>query len=70
MKHNVTQFKYPGKTTADSYHQHTRTGTILKSHEIVSLATRMKIFPAEQAGLTRTIIDESGGETSNKRHDF
>lgn len=35
---------------------------ILRSPKIVSLCTRMKISPAQQAALTQSLIEESGGD--------
>jgi len=64
-------FKIPQQTPVKAHHRETRTGTaafvphdILKSPKVVSLATRMKLSPAQQAAFTQAIIEESGGDTS------
>jgi len=64
-------FKIPQQTPVKVHRRETRTGTaafiphdILKSPKVVSLATRMKISPAQQAAFTKAIIEESGGDTS------
>jgi len=64
-------FKIPPQTPVKAHRRETRTGTaafiphdILKSPKVVSLATRMKLSPAQQAAFTQTIIQESGGDTS------
>lgn len=65
-------FKVPATNTAVKAHRRiSRTGTtafiphnILKSERLVSLATRMKLSPAQQAGFTRAIIQESGGDAN------
>ena len=64
-------FKIPQQTPVKAHRRETRTGTaafiphdILKSPKVVSLATRMKLSPAQQAAFTQAIIQESGGDTS------
>jgi len=66
--------KQPNKVPAMQTRTHRRqrrTGTdafipfdILKSPNIVSLSTRMKISPAQQSALTKAIIEVSGGDSS------
>jgi len=64
-------FQVPAEAAAKSHCRVTRTGTtafiphnILKSPKIVSLATRMKLSPSQQAAFTQAIIEESGGDAS------
>lgn len=61
----------PLSNTPPRRHRRKRTGTsvviphnILQSPKLVSLATRMKITPAQQAAFTEALISESGGDTS------
>jgi len=70
-EHDIdSTFKIP-HTPAKCHRRDTRTGTpafvphnILKSPKVVSLATRMKLTPAQQAAFPPAIIEESGGDTS------
>ena len=39
---------------------------IMKSPKLVSLATRMKMTPAQQSAFTKAIIEESGGDISKE----
>ena len=62
--------KLPTRSTR-THHRQKRPGTaafvpynILKSRRLVSLATRMKLTPAQQAAFTKAVIEESGGDSS------
>jgi len=59
----------PGPPLIKTHHRAARPGTaafiphdILKSPKLVSLATRMKLSPAEQAAYTQAIVEECGGD--------
>jgi hypothetical protein len=68
---NADDLAIASTSQAKTHHRVARPGTaafiphdILKSPKLVSLATRMKLSPAEQAAYTEAIIEESGGDKS------
>jgi hypothetical protein len=61
----------PAPSQGKTHHRVARPGTaafishdILENPKLVSLATRIKLSPAEQAAYTQAIIEESGGDNS------